>query len=74
MNSKKTLTHSLVKDAIVKIIQIVNKFNITINFFNLYNFLKEILYLERELVYYICTIEKLYIILRMYYKYVVVSN
>jgi hypothetical protein len=38
------------KDKIVKTIQIINKFNIIINFFNLYNFLKRVLYLETNVV------------------------
>jgi hypothetical protein len=43
---KKIKSFSLNK--IVKTISIINKFNTTINFFNLYNFLKGILYSESE--------------------------
>jgi hypothetical protein len=41
----------LLKDKIRKTILIVNKFNITINFFNIRDILKGVLYLKTDIIY-----------------------
>jgi hypothetical protein len=50
--SKENITYSLLKDKTVKIISIVNKFNTTINFVNLHDFLKNVSYLETKVVFF----------------------
>jgi hypothetical protein len=47
---KKKLTLYLLKDKIIKIILFNNKFNITVNFLNSCNFLKEVSYLEMKVL------------------------
>jgi hypothetical protein len=42
---------SLLKDKIVKTVEVDNKFNFTLNFFNLSNFFRKILYLEIDVVF-----------------------
>jgi hypothetical protein len=42
---------SLLKDKIVKTVEVDNKFNFTLNFFKLRNFFRKILYLEIDVVF-----------------------